>query len=331
MHRDLVVAIDGGGTKTVLIIADTSGRVMGVGRGGPLNALFVDEQEAVASVKQAATAALARTELYQLAVGGGELVVTALYASAPGASAEIISSGLAGLLNPEVMLVEGDELATFAGALGGHSGVVVLAGTGSFAFGRASDGFSASAGGFGPLLGDEGSAYDIGLSALRLAALASEGRAPSTTLSTLALEHFKVTSWPDLARMNLSREAVAGFALITSRAADDGDATAADVLSRAGSDLGRLGSHVARQVLLHHDGYLKITLVGGASAAGPSLTEAFARAVASSEHRCQVVSPAYSPGIGALMLALGTAGVGMSDEVIHNIQRAIVAHPELGK
>ena len=75
MHRDLVVAIDGGGTKTVLIIADASCRVLGVGRGGPLNAVFVAEQEAIASVRQAATAALARTGLTRSAVGGDELAV----------------------------------------------------------------------------------------------------------------------------------------------------------------------------------------------------------------------------------------------------------------
>jgi len=83
--------------------------------------------------------------LTQSAVGGGELPAAALYASAPGASPEIISSGLSGLLNPDAMLVEGDEFATHAGALGGGYGVVVLAGTGSFAFGRASDGSTASA------------------------------------------------------------------------------------------------------------------------------------------------------------------------------------------
>ncbi|OPZ51490.1 MAG: hypothetical protein BWY92_00120 [Firmicutes bacterium ADurb.BinA052] len=97
------------------------------------------------SARQAATAALARTGLTQSAVGGGELPAAALYASAPGASPEIISSGLSGLLNPDAMLVEGDEFATHAGAFGGGYGVVVLAGTGSFAFGRASDGSTASA------------------------------------------------------------------------------------------------------------------------------------------------------------------------------------------
>ena len=331
MHRDLVVAIDGGGTKTVLIIADASCRVLGVGRGGPLNAVFVAEQEAIASVRQAATAALARTGLTKSAVGGYELPVAALYASAPGASPEIISSGVSGLLIPEAVLVEGDEFATHAGALGGDCGVVVLAGTGSFAFGRASDGSIASAGGFGPLLGDEGSAYDIGLSALRLAAMASEGRLPHTTLSTLALDHFKVASWPDLARMSLSREAVAGFAQVTSTAARHGDATAAAVLSRAGSDLGRLGAHVAGQLLPHHDGSLKITLVGGASTAGPCLTNAFADAVASSDDRCMVGPPAYSPCVGALMLALGMVGVAMNDEVIRNMEQSIIDNPELGE
>ena len=259
-QRPLVAAIDGGGTKTLFLLAKADGTVIGVGRGGPLNALFVPPDEAIRSVRQAAVGALheAGMECADVAV---------LYASAPGASRDIVDAGIAGLVRPARLETAGDELAVLTGALLDEAGVVVLAGTGSFAVGRggrrdrdsqaAGDGSRhtvatrhriVTRGGWGPLLGDEGSAHAIGLAALRAAALAFDNRGEHTTLCELALEHFRVPRAWALATMNMDREQIASFAVRVSEASATGDAVASGILAQAGRDLGRLGESVLREL-----------------------------------------------------------------------------------
>ncbi len=81
-----------------------------------------------------------------------------------------------------VDVIEDAALLLAAGTPDGW-GVAVVAGTGSMAFARAADGRTARAGGWGPLLGDEGSGYAIALAGLRAAARAADGRAPATPLT----------------------------------------------------------------------------------------------------------------------------------------------------
>lgn len=319
---DLIVAIDGGGTHTKLIIADMVGRVLGMGRGGPINARFVPDEQAIASVRQSALEATAQADSRLTAVAPWALPlrVAALYASAPGASPSIVSAGITGLIAPDRLQVEGDVPAAFSATFGGDCGVVVLAGTGSFAFGRAGDGFAAATGGWGPLLGDQGGAYDIGLNALRAAVLAWDKRGPSTSLSSRALAHFGACAPRDLTKLPLSREAVAGFAQqVCTAAYEDHDSVASELLKQAGYELGVLGVHVAVQLLPHHEGQLAVALTGGVSAAGYILSNAFNYAISSASPRFRIVEPMYAPVVGSLLLAADLAGGRIDRKVLASV------------
>ena len=342
VKRPLVAAIDGGGTKTLFLLAEADGTVIGIGRGGPLNALFVPPDEAIRSVRQAAVGAL-----HEVSMECADVPV--LYASAPGASRDIVDAGIAGLVRPTRLDAAGDELAVLTGALVDEAGVVVLAGTGSFAVGRrglrdcdsraAGDGSRhgvaarheiVTRGGWGPLLGDEGSAYAIGLAALRAAALAFDNRGEHTSLCELALEHFSVARAWSLATMNMDREQVASFAVRVSEASAAGDAVAAEILAQAGRDLGRLGVSVLRELAGRNEpgepgesgeagpesepeaecGRRTLaTLTGGVSRAAAPLVEAFRDEITSFSTDVQIVPPRYSPAGGALLVALGIAGL----------------------
>jgi len=342
VKRPLVAAIDGGGTKTLFLLAEADGTVIGIGRGGPLNALFVPPDEAIRSVRQAAVGAL-----HEVSMECADVPV--LYASAPGASRDIVDAGIAGLVRPTRLDAAGDELAVLTGALVDEAGVVVLAGTGSFAVGRrglrdcdsraAGDGSRhgvaarheiVTRGGWGPLLGDEGSAYAIGLAALRAAALAFDNRGEHTSLCELALEHFSVARAWSLATMNMDREQVASFAVRVSEASAAGDAVAAEILAQAGRDLGRLGVSVLRELAGRNEpgepgesgeagpesepeaecGRRTLAaLTGGVSRAAAPLVEAFRDEITSFSTDVQIVPPRYSPAGGALLVALGIAGL----------------------
>ncbi len=374
VEAPLIAAVDGGGTKTLFLLASADGTVIGVGRGGPLNALFVSQDEAIRSVQQAAAGALREA-------GMERADVAVLYASAPGASRDIVSAGVAGLVLPAGLETAGDEMAVLTGALVDEPGVVVLAGTGSFAVGRGrrrdcdSGAGDASRrgvatrhrivtrGGWGPLLGDEGSAYAIGLAALRAAALAFDHRGGRTCLCDMALEHFNAPRAWSLATMPMSRERIASFAVRVSEASDAGDAVASAILTRAGRDLGRLGVSVLRELAERgatgepiepgepgqpgkssepaysagpgesgdagHGRRTLAVLTGGVSRAAAPLVEAFRDEILSFSPDVQIVPPTFSPAGGALLVALEIAGLRKPGMVPAGVRASTEARSEL--
>ena len=167
------------------------------------------------------------------------------------------------------------------------------------------------------MLGDEGSAYAIGLAALRAAALAFDNRGEPTCLCDMALEQFNAPRAWSLATMNMNREQIASFAVRVSEASAAGDAVALAILTQAGRDLGRLGVSVLRELArLGKPGesgevgcavrcgrargaeYGRRTLAvlsGGVSRAAAPLVEAFRDEILSFSSEVQIVPPQYSP------------------------------------
>ncbi|MCR4426460.1 MAG: hypothetical protein NUW23_09770 [Firmicutes bacterium] len=318
MGTGLVAAIDGGGTKTLFVIARIDGAVLGVGHGGALNTVFVPTEVARASVRKAAAEACR-------VAGFGEHIpvqVDALYVGAPGFSSDLALTSLDGLVQAAKLTVAADTLSAFVGALVEPFGVVALAGTGSFATGFNRAGECLTLGGWGALLGDEGSAYDIGLSALRAVVRASEGRAAPTVLTDMILGEWRLARVRDLVgtvyKAGPSRERIAGAAKIVSRAAEVGDGVAKGILKRAGEDLGALAVHVLSRLDLTGQ-QAPVALTGGVSRAGADLHDAFANTVQEADPGCRIVKPRFSPAHGALLLALRSAGVRTEPAILERL------------
>lgn len=149
-------------------------------------------------------------------------------------------------------LVHHDAFIAHYGAFGGDPGVMVTAGTGSIAFGINAEGEEARSGGWGWILGDEGSGWWIGREAVRAALAAWEGSGPATALEELVRSRFQLESTydvvPQLYRDAISINHISDLAQQVASAADDGDEVARDILQRAGRELGRLGVNVARKL-----------------------------------------------------------------------------------
>ena len=248
MDADLLLAVDGGGTRTRAAVADLEGRVLARGFGPSSNLQNVG----LPAVTEALTTAI---EGALLQIPGG------LYKGEGPAwrSGRLAAAcfGLAGIdsredearlsawvrdqaVAPRFTVLNDSELVLASGTPEGY-GVALVAGTGSICLGRTKDGRTARVGGFGPLLGDEGSGYALALRALRLAMRTSDGRAQAPTLLRAALAHFAL---PDaLAVMNqLSAPTstpadVAGFATAVVDLAGRGDADATALVTEAVSDL----------------------------------------------------------------------------------------------
>src|SRR5581483_5378036 len=123
-------------------------------------------------------------------------------------------------------------------------GVALVAGTGSMAFARAPDGRTARAGGWGYLLGDEGSGYALALAALRAVVRDADGRGPATRLTSRLLAHFGAVLAQDLVRLvyggGVDRAALAAVAPYVLEAAAAGDEVAAEIMAGQAEELADL-------------------------------------------------------------------------------------------
>lgn len=244
--QGLLLGVDGGGTHTRAVLAEVGGRVLGRAAAGPSN--------------QATGGAVAAGE--QLA--GAVLAV--LDGRDPGALAAACL-GLAGLDRPRdlaayrpvvaalglpagTLLVNDSEIA-WAGATGGAPGVTVAAGTGSVAYGRDARGRGARSGGWGLPFGDEGGAGWIATEAVRRVLRGCDGRQAPSTLAEALCAAAGCAEPEDLCRLpsGMTPEAALGrLAPAVTAAALAGDPDAADIVSRAASELAELAGGIARRL-----------------------------------------------------------------------------------
>jgi N-acetylglucosamine kinase-like BadF-type ATPase len=146
-------------------------------------------------------------------------------------------------------------------------GLALVAGTGSIAHGRTADGRTARAGGWGPLLGDEGSGYWLVMSALCAASRAADGRGPPTQLLGRLLGRLGLAEPQQLVRClhrpEWDRPALAALAPVVFEAAEAGDGVASQLVEEGARELALAGAAVARQLGLG-PGAVPLALAGGA-------------------------------------------------------------------
>jgi N-acetylglucosamine kinase-like BadF-type ATPase len=308
----LFLGVDGGQSGTTALIGDETGRLLGRGEAGPCNHAKSTEGRAKlesavrgsvgAACEQAGfDAATLRFEAACFGMSGG-----------PEDKQEI----LAGLLNTGRLTVTHDGVIALSGAVASGRGIIVIAGTGSMAFGRNAAGRSARAGGWGYVFGDEGAAFDIVRQALRAALRAEEGWGPATALRGALLEAtnardangvlhlFYTPEWP--------RSRVARLAATVDRAAADGDAIASGILSQAAAQLAMLGSAVRVQLWTAGEA-IELAYVGGVFGSR-TLLERFGSLV-ELESGVRCVPPRYGPAEGALLEAYREGGLSVGELV----------------
>ncbi|HEX2522466.1 MAG TPA: BadF/BadG/BcrA/BcrD ATPase family protein, partial [Terriglobia bacterium] len=311
---------------TKSILADASARVLGVGRGGP-----------AIHLKDGATREHARRVL-QEAIHGA-LEKAGLPDTTEIACAFLGFSGVSGPEAPAAktycevvqeqfavrsILIDHDARTALAGAIPSMAGVVAIAGTGSIAFAMNARGSSARAGGWGYLLGDPGSAYEIGRQALAAVALAHDGAGPSTLLSSLllqALEIHQVSEITQAVYRDVSPKLrIASVCSTVAAAAASGDEVAISIFEQAGHSLGSMACAAARKLIPLPS--LMFSGVGGVFESGDLLWRPYREAVLSEYSQAQVVSPAFPPLVGALILALRHVQGDASEESLDRIRRS---------
>lgn len=313
MTEGYVAGIDGGGTKTRCLIADETGRVLGEGMAGPSNYQVVGLAGAAASLSDAVTQALAAAGVEPGALAG----VCAGLAGVGRPEDKAAMTGALAFLAPARVLVVEDARIALAGALAGGPGAVVIAGTGSIAYGIDGAGQTVRAGGWGWVLGDEGSGFDIGRRALAAALAAQDGTGPATRLGQLICAAWELERLDQLVRrvyadVAAARPAIAGLVPVVVAAAESGDAVAAAILEQAGRELGGLAAAVLRRLDLPPGVPPVAAVTGGVLAGVSAVRDAMGGALTGLIPGAVLTDPLESPAEGALRLALALGSTGNS-------------------
>lgn len=214
----LFLGVDGGGTSTEACVMDHNGNVLGTGRGGPSNINYVSGDELAHSIRTAVNESL---KLSGITLGSIAGTCLALAGAGDDNPRRIRRAVLQFFGDCPFTIVE-DTHSALAAAHGEGDGIVVIAGTGSNCFG-VKNGRYAAAGGYGALLGDEGSAYSIALSGLRKVMRAFDGREPSTPLTDLFLTAAGAAKPRDLIHftLDMDRTDIAALSQVVFKAADE--------------------------------------------------------------------------------------------------------------
>lgn len=307
----LLLAVDGGQTATKSLLARGDGTVLAEGRGGPSDHFQIEGgfERNRRAIHGAIRAALDAAGAAPDRVGAIALGLTGAYsgtAARPGA--EQIAREI---LPAAAVTVVPDFVTNLLGASGGAPGVVVIAGGGAIAYGVTSDGREAVSGGFGFLLGDEGSAFDIGRRAITAAARAGDGRAAPTALDTVVRDAFGAATIREVARevyrAGFSREKISLLAPAVAAAAEAGDATARQIMTSSGEELALSVLAVVRRLYQPGEA-VTVYPTGGVFKAGDLVTGPLRAALARGWPHATIQPPRFPPVVGALILARRSAG-----------------------
>ena len=296
-----VLGIDAGGTKTVCQLADDNGEVLAEARRGGANLQASGELE-VEKVLH---------DVMEEAIGDSDVRPAAICLGVAGVDRPDDAHVMRGIMRrigyKARVLVVNDALVALEAGAPDQPGVVVIAGTGSIAYGRNEHNQAARAGGWGYVLGDEGSGYWIGRAALRAVLREADRRGPATQLTGLLLHYYGVARAQDLIAQvyhgSLRPAAIASLAQCVQGAFNNGDEVAISILRNAADQLESSAVSVARRLELIGSEF-PIVLAGGIFRAVPWLDEELCRRLPLAAPRAVPRLLTQEPASGAVRLAL---------------------------
>lgn len=245
MSDAIYAGIDGGGTNTRVVLVDGFGREIARTDAGTSNPAVIGHEQA-GEVLEAALAAAMATLPEAPSIAAAWFGLSGCDRPADQRRLRPALERLAG----DIRLTNDGEL-VLAG-LPGSSGVALVAGTGSIAFGRRANGPRVRAGGWGAIMGDEGSGYALGCGLLRAFAAEIDGRGPGTSMTRRLRELWTLddpyNAVPKVYSPPLSKGEIARLGQIVLEEADAGDEVASTLVGEAANDLALLATTVGKRL-----------------------------------------------------------------------------------
>lgn len=309
-----ILGIDGGGTQTVCILIDDAGQILGRGVSGPSNYQSVGLEVAGLSIQSAIAQAVPDSSLpiHGICLGlagvgrpADQEIIRALLTQLQ--TPEHLGNTIHWSVHPQGVVICGDSQVALMGGVGHAVGIVVIAGTGSHIFGQNAHGHTQRVGGWGYLLGDEGSGYDIAIQGLKAALRAFDGRGEPTQLIEQFEQHLGLNTIESLVEVVYRRgwktPDLAALAPIVDQVAAAGDVVANQIIDQAVAEL-VLGVKVVIQGLFRPGESLEIVTMGGVWQGVANLRGRFIDRLQAQTPVAQVIWPRHEPAYGAGLLSL---------------------------
>jgi len=306
----IFAGIDGGGTRTRLALVSESGVLLGYASGACCS--FTDQgiepaqKELVRLWREAwRLAELEPRPAHTLFMGMGSIL------SVQDAQTNREIAARIGLAEARDIFADNDVRNAHAGGLVGQPGILLIAGTGSACFGRNSLGETWRAGGWGHLLGESGSAYALGLSAMVAATRETDGRGPQTSVSMFVREALGLSDLKEIFRKvhldGVSRTQVAAFAPRIVALAEAGDTVARQILDAEADGLVEMVVTVANRLEMASP---DLALTGGLLTNSAVFRQVFFNQLTRKLPDFRLADGGLAPVYGAVLLAFahGTGG-----------------------
>ena len=305
----VVIGVDGGGTRTRIWVADERGQQLGSAE-GPGSALRPGETDRSADVIVSTTReALASCDMTHVTP---KVLCVGVAGAGREPERQALWQALVARDVADEIVVHADAAIALDDAFGDGAGILLVAGTGSVAFGRGPTGSTSRCGGWGPVCGDEGSGAWIGRRALSIVTAASDEREPATALVGAVLTAAQVNEvdglvgWAGLA----TPADLAALAPVVASVADAGDLRANSLLSMASEELVLHVRTLARQLFGDERASVPVAFAGGLLSPGGPLRKRVESRMKTAVPGAQLRSEEVVPVRGAVRGALRYLGVG---------------------
>jgi len=305
MKNKFLIGLDGGGTKTKCVITDMECKPVYECQGGPSNFLIIGTEKVSETIL-----ALILECVNKLNITTDD--IASIFIGTTGAGRindanklkdDFAAYALSKGYNFKHFHVDSDARIAMEGAFSGKSGSLLIAGTGSVIFGKDSNGKIHRVGGFGRLIGDEGSGNTIGRRGLNMVSKDLDGRGEKTELTKLLKEHFGISDSQQLiTEVYRNNFDMATFAPKVIEAATNGDSAATKILEEESDEL---VMHVKSIFNMIGEDTMKLCLVGGTITTENHYAHLFRQKTQKELPAVNIVMPEYSPEIGAVLLARG--------------------------
>ncbi|MFM2064811.1 MAG: hypothetical protein RLZZ507_4482 [Cyanobacteriota bacterium] len=313
-----ILGIDGGGSKTICIIIDEKGKICGRGEAGAANYQSIG----IAAARKQIESAIIQAIITVLN-DNHNIEIIAICLGLAGVSRrediEVIKSlvnelqnsqnipGITWKLQPSNIIICHDALIALMGGVGDAVGIVVAAGTGSIVFGRNNQGITKRVGGWGYILGDEGSAYKIAVAGMQAALKSYDGRSEKTILLDNFQQHLQLENIEKLIEVIYRRgwgvKEIAALAPIIDQAATAGDIIANRIIDEAITEL-VLATSTVLDHLFDNSQLVEVVTTGSIWLGKCGFRERFVNSLVDQYPLVNVIYPRYEPVYGAGLLAL---------------------------
>ena len=312
------LGVDAGGSKTIGVLVNARGELVATRMSGPANLVENGEEMVRRNI------GLLATLLEGLHV---ERIYSAFGMPAFGESLRADMSYLKIIteeLGIQPTLLVNDVVVGWAGGTLGQDGVHIVAGTGTIAYGRCGR-KEARTSGWGSIIGDEGSAYDLGRETLRRVSRQLDGRETPTLLKEMVFERLGLSSWQSLTEWVYSlkeierRTTIASLATVTYEAARNGDLVARAILKNAAWELSLCVLTLIEKLLLPKP---LVTFSGSVLEKNEIIRESFVNHLKRRMPEVVVRNAAIHPALGAVILLYRETNREISEGVLYNLQKA---------